>query len=209
MKYFMLIHILPPDLVHKIYKIILKDNATNIIIYKFRDIKLKKNNISEIICSVLYNGQIYNNKTKIKLLLFPETINKLEFIVNNRFSRLYNRTFWLHLLSEMSAILMHMHNEICMHNKSAYSKEYYENLKKTILLWFKLCQNHNIKLKVYYRDIKFRKVNKSHIILCKHKKKINNFHCFLYPPLVLDNEDNVILDDRENSKNILESYLEI
>ncbi len=208
MNCFPLIILLPPELVHEIFQFIYRENAVNQIINKFRDIKLKQNYISDIITSTLYNGDFYNKK--VQLLLLPDTINKLEFIVNNRFPvYTYPRLFWLHLLSEMSYVLMHMHNQICMYNKNNYSNCYYQNLKKTISLWFKLGQNHNIKLKVYYRDLKFRKVNQSHEIWARQFKKMNNFHRFLHTPLVLDNEDNNISDNRIISKNILESYLEI
>lgn len=206
MNCFPLIIVLPPELIQKIFQFIFQEKAVNHIISKLRNIKLKQNYISDIIASTLNNGNFYDKK--VQLLLLPDTINKLEFIVNNRFSiYTYPRLFWLHLLSEISYVLMHMHNQICISNKNNYSNSYYQSLKKTILLWFKLGQNHNVKLRVYYRDQKFRKVNQSHIVWVRYCKKMNNFHRFLHTPLVLDNQNNNISDNRHVSRNILESYL--
>ncbi len=207
MNYFPLMNILPIELVFKIYQIIHKENAINLIKKNFRYIKLKQDYISEIIISTLYNANIYDQK--VRLLLLPDTIDKLQFIVDNRFSLTYRRNFWLHLLSEMSYVLMHMHNQICIYSKNNYSYSYYQNLKKSISLWFKLCQNYNIKLKVYYRLTKFRQKNKSHDIWCRHKSKMNNFHPFYQTPLVLDNYNIPICINRYLSRSILQSYLSI
>lgn len=205
MKYFPLLFVLPPEIIQLIHIIILKQEKVDKIIKTYRDSKYKQKILSEVILSILHNGSIYNHR--LKLIILPESLTNLEFLVNNDIPKIYNRNFWLHLLSEMSFILMHMHNTICMKHKDNYSSNYYINLKKGIFLWFKLCQRFNIQLRVYYRNIKGRSIEQPNYIWTRYLKKIDNFHKFLHTPLVIGNNNVPVSFDRELSKTVITSFL--
>ncbi len=199
-----LLNILPADIVKIIYKIMVYYQSVNIIQSRFFDNKFKHLLISEIILAVLFNSKIYYNK--VRYLLFPQTVRDLQFIANNPIHKLYNRNFWIHLLSEMAYILMNEHNNLCSRNQNYNTNPRYKNLKLVIGSWFILCQRFNLKIRVYYRNINFRKVESCKNIWTRSIKKINCFDKFLHTPVIINRNDETICNDRTQSKLIIQSY---
>lgn len=206
MNYFPLLFILPPEIIQLIYVIILREENVNKIIHFYHTRKNKHYIVSEVIKTTVYNAQIYYGK--LRLMLLDDYINNLKFILQNNFSKFYDRRFWFNLITDMSYKLMHMHNNICMQNKNKYDNSYYKNLKTCISLWFELCKKFNVKLCLFYRKFKSNTYDATYI-KARHLIKLNNFHKFLHTPSIVYEDDIRYHDfvDKDLAPIILLEYL--
>ena len=188
MKYFILLSILPQDIVYYIVQIINHTNSKNTI-YKYYQNTKKKiesiNYISDIITSINYTEYLDNE------ILTEKLLNSISIIYNSNYKReKYNNEFWISFTDLLSKKLMILNNHILINHKNKKNDTQYIILNNSIRLWFKICVKHNIRL-----SLSFSKVE--HYVYCfsRQIKEIKNFLKFLYPPRSVDNNNLFLNDD--------------
>lgn len=188
MKYFILLSILPQDIVYYIVQIINHTNSKNTI-YKYYQNTKKKiesiNYISDIITSINYTEYLDNE------ILTEKLLNSISIIYNSNYNReKYNNNFWIAFTDLLSKKLMILNNHILINHKNKKNDTQYIILNNSIRLWFKICVKHNIRL-----SLSFSKVE--HYVYCfsRQIKEIKNFLKFLYPPRSVDNNNLFLNDD--------------
>jgi len=206
MNYFPLLSLLPGDLVHMIYLIILKERCVNKIfrVYKLRFKKYRslKYLINNTFCNEFYD---YNETIQHNVMISQENIDLLRVVCYNDYTNVYDRFFWQNLLGLMSSKLMHIYTGILMSNLNNNKNSCYRNLNKGVVLWFILCQKYNIRLRLFYivkgvRNVDCREVSTRKIL------HIKNFCKFLYRPNVLfDDGINYVVD--YDAYRVIRSYL--
>jgi hypothetical protein len=187
MNYFILLSILPQDIVYYIVQIINHINSKNTI-YKYYQNTKKKiesiNYISDIITSINYTEYLDNE------ILTEKLLNSISIIYNSNYKReKYNNEFWISFTDLLSKKLMVLNNHILINHKNKKNDTQYIILNNSIRLWFKICVKHNIRL-----SLSFSKVE--HYVYCfsRQIKEIKNFLRFLYPPRCVDN-NNLFLNE--------------
>ena len=196
MNYFILLCILPEDIVYYIVQIINRTNSKNII-YKYYENTRKKlesiKYISYVITSVNYTEYL-NSKILSNILIYCLTI-----IYNSNYNReKYNNNFWIAFTDLLSKKLMVLNNYILINHKNKKNDTEYIILNKSIRLWFKICVKHNIRL-----SLSFSKVEHDVYCFSRQIKEIKNFLKFLSSPRSVDN-NNLFLND-DYSKFIIEN----
>lgn len=195
MKYLLLLHIFPIEIVNKI-KIFNETKNANIIINFYRNRIVKKFIINKIIFSMLNNEDIF---------ISFESLIQLEFILTNEWTRYYDRKFWCYFTTILSNLIMKRNIDINMNPEKNYFKFYNKYLKQFTKIWFKLCIKFNLMLDITYYNHKTKKANNSIILPAKKfKKPINNFYNILYTPLILYKKNEII--NYNNAKFILGNY---
>ena len=179
MELFPLLTCLPPELVLIIYRFIKIDKSKNIICKHFQYYLLKKKIINDVIFDFCY---------PIDLSFVIDTnIKNLKFLLDNRFGKYYNRYFWSSLLALISDRLMNQYVHLSMSSEVENHKQKYKNLNKLIVLWFKLCQKHNMILDLTYYNFKSRKACQSVIKSARKLNLIKSFHNLVYSPSIVYN----------------------
>tara|TARA_B100000780_G_C21122759_1_gene454967 strand:+ start:22 stop:624 length:603 start_codon:yes stop_codon:yes gene_type:complete len=199
MEYFDLLSLLPSDLVHYIFKIILREKNANIIINRFHF-----NNISNIAIHDIINF-VYSNDIYIS----DNLIGNFNYLVYINISKKYNKVFWEHLLNLVSKRLGEIHTKTIMYNINTNNNIQYRNLKIIIKLWLKMCQKYSIKLQLsQYINIRKRDDINFTITNSKHIIKLLDFGKYFGSPRVVTNQYD-LFDFNENynfirnqSKNI-------
>ena len=188
MNYYVLLSIIPQDIVYYIVKIINHTNSKNTIIKYYQNTKKKLesiNYISNMITLVNHSGFLNNE------ILTNKLIDSLTIIYNSNYKReKYNNEFWISFTDLLSKKLMELNNNIMIYQKNKNKNPKYIILNKSIQLWFKICIKHNIRL-----SLSFSKVE--HYVYCYSKqiKQIKNFIRFLYAPRCLDYNNLFINED--------------
>ena len=153
MNYYPLLVVLPPELIHIIYLIILREDKANKI-STFYKLRLNKICVMLDVINSINNIHWNTNSDSGKMIgiVSDMHISNLQFILDNDFSRiLCPHHFWQNLTSVMSDVLMNIHNKLLL---NIISKSHYKNLCIAIQIWFKLCKKHNIKLCLFYLNFK-------------------------------------------------------
>ena len=201
MKYFILLSILPQDIVYYIVQIINHTNSKNIIYKYYQNTRKKLESIkyiSDIITSVNYIEYLNNE------ILSNDLTDCLSIIYNSNYKiEKYNTEFWIAFTDLLSKKLMVLNNHILINHKNKKNDTEYIILNNSIRLWFKICVKHNIRL-----SLSFSKVE--HYVYCfsRQIKEIKNFLKFLYPPRSVDNNNLFLNDDYsrfiiENTTNLV------
>lgn len=180
MKYLLLFHILPGDIV-KIIINYLKIHHTNKIINFYRIRLVKEYLMKGLISSLLWIDNYFITSDKIRTL---------NIIINNNWSTKYNRYFWCCFTNLLANRIMKdsIHIQMMRYNNKKY---YNEILKKITKLWFKLCKKYNLVLNITFYNFKSKKAEEMIRLPAKNfAKPINNFHNILYTPTVEYNEKN-------------------
>ena len=184
MKYFLLFHILPADIV-KIIIDYVKIHYKNKIINFYRIRLLKENFMRDFISSLLWNDNY------LIYFINSEKIRTLDIIINNNWSTKYNRYFWCCFTNLLANRIMKDSIHIQMMRYNNNKKYYNEILKKITRLWFKLCKKYNLVLNITFYNFKSKKGEESIRLPAKNfVKPINNFHNILYTPTVEYNQKN-------------------
>ena len=194
MNNYYLLFFLPADLVHYIFKIILREKNANIIIKRFHFNKISNLTIKNII-------NFINNRNGCYM---PETlIDNLNYVLHKNMSKKYNKVFWQHLLNLLSNIFGDIHIRMVGKNMNINNNIQYKNLKIIIKLWFKICQKYNIKLKLSeYINIKKKDQINFKIINSKHIIKLLDFNkYFISPRVVINQYDTLTLSENYNFIN--------
>ena len=185
MNYYVLLSILPPDIVYYIVQIINHINSKNIIYKHYQNTRKKLESLNYI-CNMLtlidhsgfLNNEILTNKLQ----------ESLTIIYNSNYNReKYHIEFWIAFTDLLSIKLMELNNNIMINQENKNTNPKYKILNNSIYLWFKICVKHNIRL-----SLSFSKVE--HYVYCYSRqiKKIKNFVRFLYAPRCV-NRDNLII----------------
>lgn len=181
MKYLLLFHILPADIVNIIINYIKIDYINKIV--NFYRIRLLKDDLMRgFISSLLWIDNYFITSDKITIL---------DFIINDNWSTKYNRYFWCCFTNLLANRIMkdNIHIQIMRYNNN--KKYYNEILKKITKLWFKLCEKYNLVLNITFYNFKSKKAEKMIRLPAKNfTKPVNNFHNILYTPTVEYNEKN-------------------
>tara|TARA_B110000444_G_scaffold242325_1_gene259536 strand:- start:19703 stop:20338 length:636 start_codon:yes stop_codon:yes gene_type:complete len=181
MNNFYLLFILPSDLVHYIFKIILREKNANIIINRFHF----NNKCYQVIFGIINFVYLDNNYISNSL------IDNLNFVLCKNIPKKFNKKFWEHLLNLISKRFGEIHIKTIMYNNNTKNNIVYKNLKIVIKLWFKICQKYSIKLQTS-EYVNFKKKDKVNfkIINSKHIIKLLDFNKYLESPRVIINRYN-------------------
>ena len=195
MNYYILLSVLPQDIVYYIVQIINHTNSKNII-YKYYQNTRKKlesiNYISHMITLENHNGFLNND------ILSKDLTEGLAIIYKSNYNReKYNREFWLCFTDLLSKKLMELTNNIIMNQENQKYNPKYIILNNSINLWFKICVKHNIRLTFIRRTMPYSKVEKRVYFNSKEIREIKNFIKFLCAPRCVDS-NNFILKDRDS-----------
>lgn len=179
MNNFYLLILLPADLVHYIFKIILREKNANIIINRFHFNKISNLTIKNIINFIQYDFKNISNTL----------IDNLNYVLHKNMSKKYNKVFWEHLLNLLSNRFGDIHIRMVGKNINTNNNIQYRNLKIIIKLWFKICQKYNIKLQLSeYINIKKKDLINFRIINSKHMIKLLDFGKYYASPRVIANQ---------------------
>jgi hypothetical protein len=100
----------------------------------------------------------------------------------------------------LSKKLMCNYNYLLIHQYTRKKNNTYTYLKKSIVIWFDMCKKYNIELWLLYKI--FNNNHNQYVqIKARNIIAIKNFNKFLFSPVVIENENNII----EN--NIASNYL--
>ncbi len=196
---YILIKFLPYDIVEYIFIINKQNKAANIVINYYRYSNTKNETLKNVV--KMFRCDTYHVYDVTDYLQF-HLYKNLHIIYKSIYNReKYDHYFWqcfLHLLSKM---LMYFYNIILISNKNICDKNIFTIiLKKSILLWFQLCQKYNIKLVLLLKKI--NNINSQYLyVWARNISKINNFYTFLYAPRVLYN--NQVLIENTVASNYL------
>ena len=175
MNYFILLSILPQDIVYYIVQIINHTNSKNIIYKYYQNTKKKIESIkyiSDIITSVNYTEYLNND------ILTEKLLDSLTIIYNSNYKReKYNNEFWICFTDILSKKLMVLNNHILLNHKNKKNDRQYNILNNSIKLWFKICVKHNIRL-----SLSFSKAEYYVYCFTRQIKEIKNFLKFLHHP---------------------------
>ena len=182
MKYLLLFHILPGDIV-KIIMYYIKIHYKNKIINFYRTRLFKEDLMRCFISSLLFVDNHFITSDKITIL---------HFIINNNWSTKYNRYFWCCFSNLLAKRINRDYLHIQMIRSNSNNTKYYnEMLKKITRLWFKLCEKYNLVLNITFYNFKSKKGEESITLPAKNfAKPINNFHNILHTPIIDYNEKN-------------------
>jgi hypothetical protein len=136
MTFFVLSQILPTDLVHYIYLIIIRDEAANIIRKKFLFNRTISHSITHII-----NFSICNNYDTV---ITKDIVSSFKTVIDNNIPQKYNNHFWDHILNITSFTLYKYYTHYSIHFYNNYNNDNYKNLKIIINTWLNLCKKFNI-----------------------------------------------------------------
>lgn len=195
MNYYILLSVLPQDIVYYIVQIINHTNSKNII-YKYYQNTRKKlesiNYISHMITLENHSGFLNND------ILSKDLTEGLAIIYKSNYNReKYNREFWLCFTDLLSKKLMELTNNITMNQENQKYNPKYIILNNSINLWFKICVKHNIRVTFIRRTMPYSKVEKRVYFNSKEIREIKNFIKFLCAPRCVDS-NNFILNDRDS-----------
>jgi hypothetical protein len=192
MQFFVLLQILPVDLVHYISQIIIRDEAVNIIRNKF----LFNRSISDSINAIINFSLCDNYDT----LITKDIISSFKTVIDNNIPQKYNKQFWEHLLNITSITLYEYYTHYCIRSNNYNNNNNYKNLKIIIKMWLNLCKKFNITLNgcEYFKTRSvYLKSSFTYIKNSRHILKLSNYSKHLYPPTVV-NEQGYILEYTEN-----------
>jgi hypothetical protein len=188
MNYYVLLSILPQDIVYYIVKIVKHTNSKNTIIKYYQNTKKKLesiNYISNMITLVNHSGFLNNE------ILTNKLIDSLTIIYNSNYKReKYNNEFWISFTDLLSKKLMELNNNIMIYQKNKNKNPKYKILNTSIYLWFLICVKHNIRL-----SLSFSNVEEYVYCYSRQIKKIKNFIKFLYAPRCVDNNKLFLNED--------------
>ena len=102
MKYFYLLHLLPADIVHYIYLIILKKNAVNTIIHNFKLSNFRYTLINRSIEFIT----IFDDYESI---ISDDYVSNFNWILNHNYPVKYDKEFWQHFINLFISRLMRIH----------------------------------------------------------------------------------------------------
>ena len=199
MNYYILLSVLPQDIVYYIVQIINHTNSKNII-YKYYQNTRKKlesiNYMSHMITLENHSGFLNND------ILSNNLTECLAIILKSNYNReKYNREFWLCFTDLLSKKLMELTNSIIMNQENKKYNPKYIILNNSINLWFKICVKHNIRLTFIRCTFAYSKVEKRVYFNSKEIREIKNFIKFLCPPRCVDS-NNYILSET-NSRIVI------
>jgi hypothetical protein len=187
MLFFVLLQILPTDLVHYISQIIIRDEAVNIIRKKF----LFNRSISDTITGIIYFSLCNNNNA----LITKDIVSSFKTVIDNNIPQKYNKQFWQHVLNITSRKLHQYYTLYCLHSNNNNNNDNYKNLKIIIKMWLNLCKKFNItincceylKTRSVYLKSSFTYVKSS-----RHILKLSNYIKHLYPPTVVNQQGDML-----------------
>lgn len=187
MNYFILFLLFPQDIVYNIVQIIKQTNSENIILNHYIKTKKKLESIkyiTNIITDFNIDSYLYNE------FLTNKFLDSLYIIYNSNYNReKYINEFWVCFSDLLSKKLMRFTNNILFNNENKKNNEKYIILNKSIHLWFKICQKHNIRLMLC-----FSKVNNYVYSFSRKIKEIKKFIKFLQSPRSVYS-NNLFLDE--------------
>ena len=193
---------LPADLLHYIYLINLHNKASTQIQKFYKNRAIKNNIIYEIINEFInYHDMqllaVYNDPNRS--IVRDRNIELLQFILDNDFSRKYDRFFWQNLTEIIIYNLMQLHNSIFCRHLNINKNFYYRNLKIASKLWFKICQKYNIKLLIHTTDSK-NFAQSFQYIYARNHLPIKNLNKFIITPIILygDEDEWMLWSDARN-----------
>jgi hypothetical protein len=193
MNYIILLHLLPVDIVHYIYKIIKNDS----IKYLTNFIKIKKNKTISLRCIVyeLFNVEIVDNNRKITL--FRKFIyDNLKIIYYNNYRLI--RDFWIHILNILSFKLNLIRNHIHINNLNNNNNKDYIAYKKFYGYWFNLCKKYNIKLLIIKKKrLTSLQYENLYIVSRKLNKIKSEINLFTFPHVLDDNFNQISIEDSQ------------
>jgi len=184
MKYFILFHILPAEIVNIIINKIY-ENSISSIVYFYKKRSFEKHIIQKNLICILFEYNLQN-------FISETNISNLKLILNNNWINCFDREFlscFAHILSDR---IMKNNISINLDHILSLNFIYYNNkIKKITKLWFKFCVKYNLIIAVCYYQFKSRKAD-NYIVLPARcfRKPINNFQNILYPPNILVNKNN-------------------
>ena len=194
MSYFILLNILPIDIVYIIYIINKKTYAINIIKKFTNKITYRHYSIKNLFYSINYliNDNMIN-------LFTEENYKFIKFMEKNIFRK--SRNYWLHFLNLLSVKLNLIRNYLHINCLNKNDNKYYYFYKLFYKYWFLICRKYNIKIEIL-KKINFKDNKYIHIQGTSNRinklKSLNNVYRF---PLVLDDDYNII------NENISFNYL--
>ena len=189
---YILLLILPYDIVEYIDNINKQRKACAIIINSYKNHIDRNFALKFIVKMIIIDAcHFYDVKDDIEFNLYKY----LKIICEAQFNReKYDHYFWQCFLHMLSKTLMYFYYTVAIYHNIYDVKRknniYYINLKKSIKLWFLLCNKYNIKLAfIFKKNILSGQHNEFIYTKARNILKINNFNKFLYAPYVVDNED--------------------
>jgi hypothetical protein len=195
--------ILPLELVHMIYIILLREKSCDTILRNHKLIQGKKNALKNILDHMIYYEIIYSNtRGYFERNLFESFIIAL----NGEFSRtMYTVEFWQYLLQLISSRLMIMYNCFCINGHDKKKNTDYKLFLQISEIWFKLCKKHNIRLYlVWYKYFNKNQLTRE-ILNTRKMAPIRSFKKHSFSPLVIDNFGESVLT--EEAITVLKTYL--
>lgn len=203
MKYFILLHIFPPEIVNIIYKFILIQKSGEKILHNIKYYHLKHSILYYSLNNILQTSPVNNNYS----LISDDNIYYLDFILKNYYSKkLLISYFWHNYLNLLSAKIMCVNTFIIIDKNIIDYKKHKQSLRIVTLLWFALCNKFNIILKFGFKKYPNNVSNNENIItICNSKKfnksKVKNFNNFVFAPIVIDNYG-VEIDSFDSSSDL-------
>jgi hypothetical protein len=194
MTFFVLSQILPTDLVHYIYLIIIRDEAANIIRKKF----LFNRTISHSITGIIYFSLCNNYNA----LITKDIVSSFKTVIDNYIPQKYNNQFWEHLLNITSITLYEYYTLYCLRSNNNNNNDNYKNLKIIIKMWLNLCKKFNITINcceyLNTRSV-YSKSSFTYVKSSRHILKLSNYIKHLYAPTVVNQQGHML----EYSDNIV------
>ena len=197
MKYFILLHIFPPEILNIIYKFIFIQESAEKILYNMASYHLKQAILYKSINNIIKTDPLNNNYE----LISDSNIYYLDFILKNYYSKnILTQYFWHNYLTVLSYKIMTINNNIIININSKQNINqkyniYNKSLNKISKLWLQLCKKFNVTLKFGIKTKAYNISNNDFYIIdinAKCVKKILNFYNYVFSPKVLDNYNNEI-----------------
>ena len=184
---FVLLQILPADLVHYISQIIMRDEAANIIRKKF----LFNRSICHSISGIIYFSLCNNHN----LAITKDIVSSFKTVIDNNIPQKYNQEFWEHVLNITSRKLYENYNYICLRSNNKNNNDNYKNLKIIIKLWLNLCKKFDININCceYFNSRSVGiKSNFTYVVKSKNILKLTNYNKHLYPPTIVNQYGDIL-----------------
>ena len=179
MKYFYLLHLLPADIVHYIYLIILKKNAVNTIIHNFKLSNFRYTLINKSIEFIT----IFDHYESI---ISDDYVSNFNWILNHKYPLKYDKEFWQHFINLFIIRLMRIHWTLKSRGFNMNNNKYYINYKKSINFIFELSKKYNIKFRFYKYNFRDKNSYWMYYDYAKNMNKFEDFSKYKFSPSVVN-----------------------